>query len=145
MSAATRDERTPDRGADGFSKAVDDAEALLHYAAREGLLTRKDALPQSPSPIITSLIAAREACRDGTPSTDVVVNFWVAYGQLAAAVKPVTATSLAACRKISLTTLKIGAGGLVLLVIVLSIFLFTSNTTLRETSDLIDQQNATAL
>lgn len=132
----------PDRD---FSAALAEAELLLQHAASNGLLPLAGDGAQSVRTMINDLVAAQEAARSGAIPPSVLIAFWVAYAQLAALLKPVTAGSVAACRGISLAGLKLWSSILVSLVIVFSIFLFMSNATLSDTSDLIDQQNAAAL
>ena len=129
-----------------FSTALADAELLLQHASSNGLLPLVgDAAQQSTRTMICDLVTAREAIRGGEVPQHVVIAFWVAYAQLAAVLKPVNAASLAASRKISLAALKLCSTALVAIVIIVSIFLFMSNSTLSDTFELIDQQNAAAL
>ncbi len=129
-----------------FSGALADAELLLQHASSNGLLPLDgDAAQQSTRTMINDLVTAQEAARSGEVPQHVVIAFWVAYAQLAAVLRPVNAASLAACKKMSLAGLKLCSTALVAMVIVFSIFLFMSNSTLSDTSELIDQQNAAAL
>lgn len=128
-----------------LSQALTDAERLLEHAASRGLLPLEGDSAQSTQAMICDLVSAVEAARNGNLSQNAVIAFWVSYARLAAILKPVTASSLAACKKISLTGLKLWSTALVTMVIVFSIFLFMSTSTLNDTSELIDQQNAAAL
>jgi len=118
------------------------ANTLIGYAAANGQL-------QPPAPaaaaVISDIIHAQQAEQANTLTADIVVAFWTAYAQLSSAVKPVTADSLAASNRVSLTAMKAGAVALVSGIIIMSIFLFMSNATASDTADLIEQQNAAAL
>jgi hypothetical protein len=119
---------------------------LLEHAASNGLLPEGGAGTTQPAEaLIHDVVYAQEAARTGRLTPQIVIAFWVAYGRLAHLVAPVTATSLAACKQISLTGMKIRSAFLVVAIISFSIFLFMSNATLNETSELIEQQNAAAL
>src|SRR5208283_4623868 len=131
--------------AEDLSLALADAERLLPHAASHGLLPLGGDAATSTQAMIRDLVTALEAARSGDVPQSVIIAFWVAYAQLAAILKPVTAASLAACKKISLTGLKLWSTALVAMVIIFSIFLFMSTSTLNDTSELIDQQNAAAL
>jgi hypothetical protein len=126
-----------------FRAAVLDAGQLLEHAASNGLLPEDGA--GVAAAFIGDVVNAQEAVRRGRLTPEIAVAFWIGYGHLAHLVRPVTAASLAACRKISLFGMKLRAAMLVATIIVFSIFLFMSNATLNETSELIDQQNATAM
>ena len=126
-----------------FDAALVDAGLLLQHASSSGLLPGDT--PDAAEAMIRDVVLAQEAVRSGKLTPQIVIAFWIAYGRLAHLVEPVTAATLAACKQISLTGMKIRAAFLVGTIIVFSIFLFMSNATLTDTSDLIDQQNATAL
>jgi hypothetical protein len=126
-----------------FDTALEDAGRLLEYAASSGLLP--EGTSNAAEALIQDIVLAQEAARSKTLTTQIVIRFWIAYGHLAHLVDPVTAASLAACKKISLLGLEVRAAMLVAAIIVFSIFLFMSTATLNDTSDLIDQQNAAAL
>jgi hypothetical protein len=137
--------RESDLPAEDFPRALVDAEELLRHASSNGLLPLNDHVAESTRTMICDLVTAREAARNGEIPQHVVIAFWVAYAQLAQALKPVTAASLAASRRISLAGLKSCSTTLVAAVIVFSIFLFMSNSTLKDTYELIEQQNVAAL
>ena len=126
-----------------FDAALADAGRLLEHAASSGLLA--EGAPNAAEAMIRDVVLAQEATRSGQLTPQIVIAFWMAYGRLAHLVEPVTAATIAACKQISLIGMKIRATLLVAAIIVFSIFLFMSNATLNETSDLIDQQNAAAL
>jgi hypothetical protein len=129
-----------------FDAALGDAGRLLEHAASNGLLPEGGAGTTQPAEaLIHDVVYAQEAARTGRLTPQIVIAFWVAYGRLAHLVGPVTATSLAACKQISLMGMKIRSAFLVVAIISFSIFLFMSNATLNETSELIEQQNAAAL
>ncbi len=126
-----------------FEAALADATRLLEHAASNGLLPEGG--QDATGTMISDVIHAQEAVRSARLTLQIVTAFWIAYGRLSHLVKPVTATSLAACKQVSLTGMKIRSAFLVTIIIFFSIFLFMSNATLSDTSELIDQQNATAL
>jgi hypothetical protein len=126
-----------------FDAALVDAGRLLQHASSSGLFPEDT--PNAAEALIRDVVLAQEAMRSGQLTPQIVIAFWIAYGRLAHLVEPVTAATLAACKQISLTGMKIRAAFLVAAIIVFSIFLFMSNATLSDTSDLIDQQNASAL
>jgi hypothetical protein len=129
-----------------FDAALVDAGRLLEHAASNGLLPEGGAgITEPAEALIHDVVYAQEAARTGRLTPQIVIAFWVAYGRLAHLVGPVTATSLAACKQISLMGMKIRSAFLVVAIISFSIFLFMSNATLNETSELIEQQNAAAL
>jgi hypothetical protein len=126
-----------------LTTALSDAARVLDYAIGRGLLSPSGS--DVGSMIVTDLVQAQVAARSGTLTTDTVIAFWMAYARLAHLVRPVTAKSLEACQRVSLTGMKVLAFVLVCGIILFSIFLFMCNATLNETSDLIDQQNTAAL
>jgi len=123
--------------------ALNDAWRILEFAARSG------ALPETPpgaaEAMIRDVVLAQEAAQERRLTAPMVIKFWIAYGHLAKLVQPVSAASLQACGTTSLTGMKVRAGILVALVLLFSVFLFMSNATLSDTSDLIEQQNASAI
>jgi hypothetical protein len=148
-AALERSENTQTTGSSTtpeFDAALVDAGRLLEHAASNGLLPEDGPGTTQPAEaLIHDVVYAQEAARTGRLTPQIVIAFWVAYGRLAHRVGPVTATSLAACKQISLMGMKIRSAVLVMAVISFSIFLFMSNATLNETSELIEQQNAAAL
>jgi hypothetical protein len=126
-----------------FDTALIDAGRLLEHAASSGQLPEGGRAAEEA--LIRDVVYAQEAARSGRLTPQIVIAFWIAYARLAHLVQPVTAASLAACKQICLTGMKIRAAFLVATIILFSIFLFMSNATLNETSELIDQQNAAAL
>jgi len=148
-AALERSENTQTAGSSTtpeFDAALVDAGRLLEHAASNGLLPEGGAGTTQPAEaLIHDVVYAQEAARTGRLTPQIVIAFWVAYGRLAHLVAPVTATSLAACKQISLTGMKIRSAFLVVAIISFSIFLFMSNATVNETSELIEQQNAAAL
>jgi hypothetical protein len=148
-AALERSENTQTTGSSTtpeFDAALVDAGRLLEHAASNGLLPEDGPGTTQPAEaLIHDVVYAQEAARTGRLTPQIVIAFWVAYGRLAHRVGPVTATSLAACKQISLTGMKIRSTFLVVAIISFSIFLFMSNATLNETSELIEQQNAAAL
>jgi hypothetical protein len=142
--ARPRDEQTDaSPAARELNTALIDAHQLLAHAASTGLLPGRE--PAATDAMIKDLIDAQEAARTGSLTPQIIAAFWIAYGRLAHIAGPVTAASLTASKLISLIGMKIQSTFLVAAIIVFSIFLFMSNGTLNETSDLIDQQNAAAL
>ncbi len=129
-----------------FLAALDEAGLLLQYAASTGRLplAGTDAA-QATQNTIRDVVNAQEAARCGRVPPQTVTTFWMAYARLAAILAPVTAASLLASRQLSLAGMKLRAAALVSAVILFSIFLFMSNATLSDTSDLIDQQNQASL
>jgi hypothetical protein len=129
-----------------FDAALVDAGRLLEHAASNGWLPEggPDA-SQRTEALIRDVVYAQEAARSGRLTPQIVIAFWIAYGRLAYLVKPVTAASLAACKQISLMGMKVRSALLVAAIILFSIFLFMSNATLNDTSELIDQQTAAGL
>jgi hypothetical protein len=148
-AALERSENTQTTGSSTtpeFDAALVDAGRLLEHAASNGLLPEDGPGTTQPAEaLIHDVVYAQEAARTGRLTPQIVIAFWVAYGRLAHRVGPVTATSLAACKQISLMGMKIRSAFLVVAIISFSIFLFMSNATLNETSELIEQQNAAAL
>jgi hypothetical protein len=148
-AALERSENTQTTGSSTtpeFDAALVDAGRLLEHAASNGLLPEDGPGTTQPAEaLIHDVVYAQEAARTGRLTPQIVIAFWVAYGRLAHLVGPVTATSLAACKQISLMGMKIRSAFLVVAIISFSIFLFMSNATLNETSELIEQQNAAAL
>jgi hypothetical protein len=121
-----------------FKEALRDAQLLLNYAIENGELSRSEAT-------VNAILMAEEAVRKHQLTRAVANSFWLAFAALSRATAPVTAASLKASEQISLTGIKIRTTLLAAAVIFLSIFVFMGNVTLTDTSDLIDQQNATAL
>lgn len=128
-----------------LGSALADAKMLLDYAASNGLLPVSVTSPEMHDTLVSDLVHTDDAERHGLLTPDSVIAFWNAYGRLSRLVMPVTAASLRASNRTSLFGMKIGAGLVVLVVIVFSIFLFMSNSTATDTSELIEQQNAAAL
>ena len=129
-------------GATSIEAMLADAGQMMDYAVSRGLL---DTGSEGGTETVSDIVQAQTAARSGTLTTEIVVAFYSAYSRLARRVRPVTALSLAASQKASLGGMKALALLLVSGVIVFSIFLFMSNATLTETSDLIEQQNTAAL
>ena len=121
--------------------ALGAANLLVDHAASMGLF------PPGPASnsLIADIVQAHEAEQQNRLSAEIVIAFWSAYARLAILVKPVTAASLRASNRVSLGVMKAAAVVLVFSLIVVSIFLFMSNATASDASDLIDQQNAAAL
>jgi hypothetical protein len=129
-----------------FDAALVDAGRLLEHAASNGLLPEggPDA-SQSTEALIRDVVYAQEAARSGRLTPQIVIAFWIAYGRLAGRIEPVTAASLAACKQVSLSGMKVRSAFLVVALILFSIFLFMSNATLKDTSEQMEQQNAAAV
>ncbi len=128
-----------------LGSALADAKMLLDHAASNGLLPVSVTSPETRDTLVADLVHAYHGERQGLLTPDSVIAFWNAYGRLSRLVKPVTAASLRASNQISLLGMKSGAGLMVLAVIVFSIFLFMSNSTATDTSEVIEQQNIAAL
>lgn len=127
----------------GFDEALIDASLLLEHAASHAMLPNGGS--DAAKAMIRDVVQAQEAALFGRLTPPMVIAFWVAYGRLAHLVKPVSAASLAACKRISLLGMQVRSACLVAAVIVFSIFLFMSTATLSDMSELIEQQNATGL
>lgn len=125
--------------------AISDASLLLEHAVSTGRLPEgAGEVATANSDMVRRILTAR-ASDPGALSTDQAVDFWLAFDRLAKLVRPVTAQSIRSSRRVSLVQMKLSATLTVGAVIVLSIFLFMCNSTLNETSTLIDQQNEAAL
>lgn len=121
--------------------AMGSANLLVDHAASNGLFP-----PGAVSNgLIADIVQAHEAEQQNQLSAEIVIAFWSAYARLAILVRPVTAASLRASNRVSLAVMKAAALVLVSSLILVSIFLFMSNATASDASDLIDQQNAAAL
>ena len=88
-----------------FRVALVNAGRLLDHAASSGLLPEggRDA----EEALIRDVVYAQDAERSGHLTPQIVIAFWIAYARLAHLVQPVTAASIAACRQLSLTGMKI--------------------------------------
>lgn len=121
-----------------------DVEELLQHAASTGQLTELDS--DSVRALVSGIVGARGSATHGDNRTPrIAPDFWLAYARLARLVRPVTSASLTASRRISLAGMKLKALFLVLAVILSSIYLFMGEAILKETNQLIEQQNVAAV
>ncbi len=76
---------------DFLATALQNAELLLNYSAQKGLKIKEE--------WINTIIAARKAERGSAWTTELEINFWIAYKNLSALVRPVSIESLKASNK----------------------------------------------
>jgi len=120
-----------------LSERLSEAELMLAHAAETG-----QDLNQA---VVATITAARDAYARRAWTTDLTKQFWPAYSQLCASIKPVTGESLAACSGQGLAnTLKryrTGTLYLVFVILPLSVIMFINTSISNEISDRIKENN----
>jgi hypothetical protein len=114
-----------------------ESELMIAHAAETG----KDLNPE----VVATITNARDAYARHAWTTDLTKQFWPAFGQLCASIKPVTGESLLACGGNGLArTLKryrTGTFYLVFLILPLSILMFINTSISNEINDRIKENN----
>jgi hypothetical protein len=133
---------TTDAEAGGIlSKRLSEAELMLAHAAEMG----KDLNPD----LVGTIASARDAYAHDRWTTDLTKQFWTAYSQLCAAIKPVTGDSLAACAgkgpAKTLAWYRTGTLYLAFLILPLSVIMFINTSISNEMSDRIKDNDALAV
>jgi hypothetical protein len=112
-----------------------EAELMMAHAAETGKKLKPD--------IIATLTNARDANVRGAWTKALTKQFWSAYSQLCAAIKPVTCESLTACGYSTIVRrYRFGTIGLLCLIVPLSILMFISARISDEINDRIKDNNA---
>ena len=120
-----------------LSERLSEAELMLAHAAETG----RDLNPG----VVATITAARDAYARRAWTTDLTKQFWPAYSQLCASIKPVTGESLAACSGDSLASTlrryRTGTLYLVFVILPLSVIMFINTSISNEINDRIKENN----
>jgi len=121
-----------------LSEKLSDAELMLAHAAETG----KHLDPE----VVATITNARDAYARRAWTTDLTKQFWPAYSQLCASIKPVTGESLVACGGSGLARIlkryRTGTLYLVFLILPLSVVMFINTSISNEINDRIKENNA---
>jgi hypothetical protein len=117
-----------------LSQKLSEAELMLAHAAETGKKLKSD--------VIATLTNARDAYTHRAWTKALTEQFWPAYSQLCAAIKPVTGESLTACGcKNIIKRYRLGAFCLVSLILPLSILMFVNTSISNEINNHIKENN----
>jgi hypothetical protein len=118
-----------------LSQKLCEAELMMAHAAETGKKLKPD--------IIATLTNARYAHASGAWTRALAKQFWSAYSQLCAAIKPVTCESLTACGCSKIVRqYRIFTICLLLLIVPLSILMFINTSISNEINERIKENNA---
>jgi hypothetical protein len=130
-----------------FTQNLDDAELLLSHAAQVGRFPleapgSKESLKQW---VIDGVLNARIAVEGNKLTKGIASDFWASFADLSHITSPVTAATLRTPDKRWFSGLDLMVIALIVLLIPLSVFLFVNTSVANQVSDLIKEQNSTAL
>jgi hypothetical protein len=120
---------------------LEGAELMLAHAAEAGIQLKPE--------LIATIERARRAHAQGSWTIDIATQFWPAYSQLCAAIKPVTGETLAASASAGvggvLSWYRLATIHLVILILPLSILMFINTSISNEISERIKENDTLAL